>query len=194
MVSYSLHDRTVHPGAYAKFSPLQKRGEGRSMADDGLCSSGELLRTFRTRPSLTQQQRASAIGLHRNVIRRWERGDFLPRSRSPRTRPPPQARRPEDASVARSQSHRVFPVLVAALAAQSLFHRAKGDVAGVTRAVERCSDGGIDPIFSVVWVRWCWQNPDRAGVCLMIHSGISCSLLDHGGNGRNGGLQRWTEC
>lgn len=52
------------------------------MAYDDLCSFGELLRTFRTRTPLTQQQLASAIGLHRNAISRWERGDFLPRSRS----------------------------------------------------------------------------------------------------------------
>ena len=52
------------------------------MAYDDLCSFGELLRTFRTRTRLTQQQLARAVGLHRNAISHWEQGDFLPRGRS----------------------------------------------------------------------------------------------------------------
>lgn len=39
---------------------------------------GALLRNFRIRRRLTQQQLAEAIGVHRNAIGRWERGDFLP--------------------------------------------------------------------------------------------------------------------
>jgi tetratricopeptide (TPR) repeat protein len=52
------------------------------MTYNDLCSFGELLRTFRTRTRLTQQQLARAIGLHRNAISHWEQGDFLPRGRS----------------------------------------------------------------------------------------------------------------
>jgi tetratricopeptide (TPR) repeat protein/transcriptional regulator with XRE-family HTH domain len=43
-----------------------------------LSSFGPLLRTFRKRKRLTQQQLADAIGVHRSAIIRWEQGDFLP--------------------------------------------------------------------------------------------------------------------
>jgi tetratricopeptide (TPR) repeat protein len=42
---------------------------------------GELLRAFRKRRGLTQQQVATGIGMHRNAISRWEQGDFLPESK-----------------------------------------------------------------------------------------------------------------
>ncbi len=45
-------------------------------------SFGELLKTFRKRRSLTQEQLAVRLGLHRNSVGRWERGDFLPNSRA----------------------------------------------------------------------------------------------------------------
>jgi len=59
-----------------------KEGKGETLTYNDLGSFGELLRTFRTRTRLTQQQLARDIGLHRNAISRWERGDFLPKGRS----------------------------------------------------------------------------------------------------------------
>jgi tetratricopeptide (TPR) repeat protein len=47
----------------------------------GLDTFGNLLRAFRKRRGLTQQQVASRIGMHRNAIGRWEQGDFLPESK-----------------------------------------------------------------------------------------------------------------
>lgn len=43
---------------------------------------GTLLRQFRKRQHLTQQQLAKALGLHRNTIGRWEEGSFLPESKT----------------------------------------------------------------------------------------------------------------
>jgi transcriptional regulator with XRE-family HTH domain len=48
----------------------------------GLASFGALLKAFRTRRHLTQQQLARAIGVHRSAIIRWEQGDFLPESKA----------------------------------------------------------------------------------------------------------------
>jgi len=45
-------------------------------------SFGGLLKAFRKRHGWTQQQTASAIGVHRNAIGRWERNDFLPESKA----------------------------------------------------------------------------------------------------------------
>src|SRR6266700_4304907 len=42
---------------------------------------GELLRAFRKRSGLTQQQLATEVGVHRNAIGRWELGDFLPENK-----------------------------------------------------------------------------------------------------------------
>lgn len=42
---------------------------------------GALLKAFRTRRRLTQQQLASAMGRHRHAIVRWEQGDVLPATR-----------------------------------------------------------------------------------------------------------------
>ncbi len=42
---------------------------------------GEILRAFRKRNGLTQQQVATGIGVHRNAISRWEQGDFLPENK-----------------------------------------------------------------------------------------------------------------
>src|SRR5947209_3000378 len=41
----------------------------------------EVLKAFRKRCGLTQQQLAAAIGMHRNAISRWEQGDFLPENK-----------------------------------------------------------------------------------------------------------------
>lgn len=43
-----------------------------------LSSFGALLKVFRKRRNLTQQQFAIAIGVHRNAIGRWEQGEVLP--------------------------------------------------------------------------------------------------------------------
>src|SRR5947209_1250629 len=47
-----------------------------------LFSFGALLKAFRKRRRLTQQQLAEAIGVHRSAIIRWELGDFLPESKA----------------------------------------------------------------------------------------------------------------
>jgi tetratricopeptide (TPR) repeat protein len=48
------------------------------MLNSGIDSFGALLKIFRKRRYLTQQQLAEAIGVHRNAISRWEQGSFLP--------------------------------------------------------------------------------------------------------------------
>ncbi|WP_242527562.1 FxSxx-COOH system tetratricopeptide repeat protein [Ktedonosporobacter rubrisoli] len=45
-------------------------------------SFGALLKEFRVRRHLTQQQLADVIGVHRNVIGRWEQGNVLPATKS----------------------------------------------------------------------------------------------------------------
>lgn len=47
-----------------------------------LLSFGALLKSFRVRQHLAQQQLAEAVGVHRNAIGRWERGEFLPKSKA----------------------------------------------------------------------------------------------------------------
>lgn len=47
-----------------------------------LSSFGGLLKAFRKRRHLTQQQLASFIGVHRSAIVRWEQGDSLPQSKA----------------------------------------------------------------------------------------------------------------
>jgi tetratricopeptide (TPR) repeat protein/transcriptional regulator with XRE-family HTH domain len=47
-----------------------------------LSSFGAVLKAFRTRRHLTQQQLARLIGVHRSAVIRWEQGDFLPQSRT----------------------------------------------------------------------------------------------------------------
>lgn len=44
-------------------------------------SFGMLLRDFRTRRHLTQQQLAETIGVHRSAVNRWEQGAFLPKQK-----------------------------------------------------------------------------------------------------------------
>src|SRR5690348_9491687 len=48
------------------------------MQHEAPSSFGELLRAFRKRSRLTQQQLAAALGVHYNTISGWERGDTLP--------------------------------------------------------------------------------------------------------------------
>lgn len=45
-------------------------------------SFGALLKAFRIRRRLTQQQLATTVGMHRRAIGRWEQGDFLPKSKT----------------------------------------------------------------------------------------------------------------
>jgi tetratricopeptide (TPR) repeat protein/transcriptional regulator with XRE-family HTH domain len=47
-----------------------------------LPSFGSVLKAFRTRRHLTQQQLAAALGMHRHAVVRWELGDFLPASKT----------------------------------------------------------------------------------------------------------------
>ncbi|QBD80547.1 XRE family transcriptional regulator [Ktedonosporobacter rubrisoli] len=47
-----------------------------------LHSFGSLLKEFRRRKKLTQQQLADGVGVHRNAIGRWEQGHMLPASRN----------------------------------------------------------------------------------------------------------------
>ncbi len=44
-------------------------------------SFGTLLKAFRTRRRLTQQQLADKLSIRRNTIGTWERGDYLPESK-----------------------------------------------------------------------------------------------------------------
>jgi len=53
-----------------------------TVTENDLFSFGALLKSFRTRRRLTQQQLAQAIGVHRSTIIRWELGDFLPESKA----------------------------------------------------------------------------------------------------------------
>ena len=43
---------------------------------------GDLLKALRQQKRLTQQELAARIGVHRNTIGSWERGDFLPESKT----------------------------------------------------------------------------------------------------------------
>jgi transcriptional regulator with XRE-family HTH domain len=45
-------------------------------------SFGTLLKGYRKRRRLTQQQLADALEMHRNAVGRWEQGDFLPASKT----------------------------------------------------------------------------------------------------------------
>ena len=51
--------------------------------DDLICSSfGEVLRVLRKQQGVHQQELAAKLGVHRNTIGKWERGDCLPESRT----------------------------------------------------------------------------------------------------------------
>jgi tetratricopeptide (TPR) repeat protein len=45
-------------------------------------SFGVVLKTFRKRRHLTQQQLAEGVGVHRSTLIHWEQGDFLPKSKA----------------------------------------------------------------------------------------------------------------
>lgn len=49
---------------------------------ESISSFGEMLKTLRTRKHLTQQNLAALMGVHRNTISIWERGDYLPESKT----------------------------------------------------------------------------------------------------------------
>lgn len=53
-----------------------------TMVENNLSSFGVLLKTFRKRRHLTQQQLAEAIGVHRSTLIHWEQGDFLPKTKA----------------------------------------------------------------------------------------------------------------
>ncbi|MGO8948134.1 MAG: FxSxx-COOH system tetratricopeptide repeat protein [Ktedonobacterales bacterium] len=53
-----------------------------TLTPDDLPSFGTLLKGFRKRRRLTQQQLAETLGMHRNAVGRWEQGDFLPASKT----------------------------------------------------------------------------------------------------------------
>src|SRR5690349_12385570 len=42
---------------------------------------GELLHELRKHKKITQQQLAAKLGIHRNTIGSWERGDYLPETK-----------------------------------------------------------------------------------------------------------------
>ncbi len=52
-----------------------------TMETSDLASFGELLKSYRKRQRLTQQQVARQLALHHNTIGAWERGDYLPATR-----------------------------------------------------------------------------------------------------------------
>jgi tetratricopeptide (TPR) repeat protein/transposase-like protein/transcriptional regulator with XRE-family HTH domain len=52
-----------------------------AMTSSDIHSFGALLKLFRKRKGLTQQQIATAIGSHRNTVGRWEQGDFCPENK-----------------------------------------------------------------------------------------------------------------
>src|SRR5579884_135369 len=52
------------------------------MSRSGSYTFGELLKQFRVRASLNQQELAEQAKVHRNTINGWEQGNYLPRSRA----------------------------------------------------------------------------------------------------------------
>jgi tetratricopeptide (TPR) repeat protein/transcriptional regulator with XRE-family HTH domain len=55
--------------------------EGKTMEKSALASFGELLKAYRKRQKVTQQQLARMLALHHNTVGAWERGDYLPATR-----------------------------------------------------------------------------------------------------------------
>jgi tetratricopeptide (TPR) repeat protein/DNA-binding XRE family transcriptional regulator len=66
-------------GQYHYF--VRKRDKTIGMESSHFDSFGTLLKGFRVRRHLTQQQLADKLGVRRNTIGTWERGDFLPGSK-----------------------------------------------------------------------------------------------------------------
>jgi tetratricopeptide (TPR) repeat protein/DNA-binding XRE family transcriptional regulator len=56
----------------------QDVGEEKTMDASEEYTFAELLRQFRVREGMSQQQLANTLGVHRNTIGAWERGDYLP--------------------------------------------------------------------------------------------------------------------
>src|SRR6266568_1125947 len=69
----------AHFGTNEEFARRRKKLTTNS---NELPSFGALLKTFRKRRHLTQQQLAEAIGMQRHAIGRWEQGDVLPASKT----------------------------------------------------------------------------------------------------------------
>ncbi len=65
----------------ATFRDKMLKGERDAMKYD-LPGFGVFLRASRKHRHLTQQQLASAVGVYRSAIIRWEQGDFLPPSKA----------------------------------------------------------------------------------------------------------------
>src|SRR5579862_2707462 len=85
-----MHNRLVHSAACRMLAKSRKpvaRWWAMSNMRNDMALNGEpdsfgaLLKVFRTRRRLTQQQLAEKLGLHRNTIGGWERGDYLPESK-----------------------------------------------------------------------------------------------------------------
>src|SRR5215469_7840583 len=53
-----------------------------TVIENNLSSFGVVLKTFRKRRHLTQQQLAEVIGVHRSTLINWEQGTFLPQSKA----------------------------------------------------------------------------------------------------------------
>src|SRR5450432_1175774 len=52
------------------------------MEDITLSGFGDLLKAYRKQKKISQQELASRLDVHRNTIGGWERGDFLPESKT----------------------------------------------------------------------------------------------------------------
>src|SRR5438270_5263548 len=48
------------------------------MSDSGTYPFGDVLRQFRGRARISQRELAELVGVHRNTVGGWERGDYLP--------------------------------------------------------------------------------------------------------------------
>lgn len=54
-------------------------GDDEDMTERECYPFSDLLRGFRERARMSQQTLADCLGKHRNTIRKWERGDYLPK-------------------------------------------------------------------------------------------------------------------
>lgn len=71
---------TLHLSAFE--ACFRKKSEKMTQTNIEPGSFGSLLKAFRQRQRLTQQQLAQSLGMNRNAIGRWEQGDFLPASKT----------------------------------------------------------------------------------------------------------------
>src|SRR5450432_1764356 len=72
-----MHKIVVHFGEIVRVSMRDK-----NMEETHLSAFGELLKALRKQRQITQHELATRIGVHRNTIGIWERGDFLPESKT----------------------------------------------------------------------------------------------------------------